>query len=279
MSGFRVFSFRILSVGLAMAALTTVSQAGKVIPAQKPVKDVAAVGLFELMDAKQVDVKLVHKNEAAGNLLIENKTDKPLNFEMPEAFVGVHVLNQGFFQSNGNGNNPFGNQSGQGNGQGQGGQTTGGGASGGNQTGSGIFSVPPGKIARVPVRSVCLEHGRPTPSSRMEYRIFPVERFSKEPALRELLTAVAAGKHSQKVAQAAAWHLASDKSWKQLAAMKFRRLGGLPDIPEFTQNQLAAAKKLAEKSQMLAEKRNKLKNGSPESESEAVVVRREVSAR
>lgn len=93
----------------------------------------------------------------------------------------------------------------------------------------------------------------------------------------ELLTAVADGKHSQKVAQAAAWHMASDKSWKQLAAMKFRRLGGLPDIPEFTQNQLAAAKKLAENSQMLAEKRDKSKNRS--SGSEAVVARREVSAR
>lgn len=185
------------------------------------------------------------------------------------------MLNQGFFPNNGN--NPFGNQSGQGSGQGQGGQTTGGGASNSGQTGTGIFSVPPGKVARVSVRSVCLEHGRPTPSSRMEYRIFPVERFSRNPALFELLTAVADGKHSQKVAQAAAWHMASDKSWKQLAAMKFRRLGGLPDIPEFTQNQLAAAKKLAENSQMLAEKRDKSKNRS--SGSEAVVARREVSAR
>lgn len=275
MSGFRVFSFRILSVGLMLTALASVSQAGKVIPAQKPVKDVPTVGLFELIEAEQVDVKLVHKNEASGNLLIENQSNKPLNFQMPEAFVGVHVLNQDFFQNNGNNSNPFGNQSSQG--SGQGGQTTGGGASNSGQSGGPVFSVPPGKVARVLVRSVCLEHGRPTPASRMEYRIFPVERFSKDPALFELLTGVADGKHSQKVAQAAAWHLASDKSWKQLTAMKFRRLGGLPDIPEFTQNQLAAAKKLAEKSQMLAEKRSKPKNGSPESET--VVARREVSAR
>lgn len=269
----RVLSFRMLSVGLVLAVFAGVSQAGKpAIPAQKAVEGLSVVALLEMIDEKQVDVTLVQKNEAAGNLLVENKSGKPLNVQMPEAFVGVHVLNQGLFDS-------FDNQSnqGQGNGQGQGGQTTGGGASNSGQSGGTIFSVPPGKIVRIPVKTVCLEHGRPTPASRMEYRIFPVERFSKDPALFELLTAVADGKHSQKVAQAAAWHMASDKSWKQLAAMKFRRLGGLPDVPEFTQNQLAAARKLAEKSQLLAEKRSSSKNGSPASE--AVVARREVSAR
>lgn len=276
----RVLRIRMLFAALVLANLATSSEAGKpAIPAQKAIDGLPVVPLFELMEAEQVDAKLVHKDEASGNLFVDNKFGKPINVQMPEAFVGVHVLNQGFFgQNNGNGNNPFGNQSGQGSGQSQGGQTTGGGgASNNSQNGPGIFSVPPGKVVRIPVKTVCLEHGRPTPASRMEYRIFPVERFSKNPALVELLTAVADGKHSQKVAQAAAWHMASEKSWKQLAAMKFRRLGGLPDIPEFTQNQLAAAKKLAENSQMLAEKRSKPKNGSPESE--AVVARREVSAR
>ena len=271
----RVLRFRMLFAGLVLAALATVSQAGKpTIPAQKAVEGMPAMPLFETMDAKQVDVKLVHKDEASGNLLIENKTEKPLNVQLPEAFVGVHVLNQGFFgQNNGNGNNPFGNQNGQGNGQGQGGQTTGGGASNNGQSGGPIFSVPPGKIVRIPVKTVCLEHGRPTPASRMEYRIFPVERFSRDPALFELLTTVADGKTPQKVAQAAAWHLASEKSWKQLAGMKFRRLGSLPDVPEFTPTQLAAAHQLVENSQLLAVHKSKPKDGSPVSET--VVSRRE----
>jgi hypothetical protein len=260
-----------LSVGLVLAAFATVSEAGKpAIPAQKPVKGLPAVGLFEIMAAKQVDVKLVHKNETAGNLFIESKSDQPINVQMPEAFVGVHVLNQSIFDN-------IQSSQGSGQSQGQGGQATGGG-SGSNSGSSGpVFSVPPGKIVRIPVRSVCLEHGHPTPSSRMEYRIFPVEKFSKDPALFELLTAVADGKHSQKVAQAAAWNLASDKSWKQLAAMKFRRLGGLPDRPEFTQNELGLARKLAEKSQALAEKKSKPESGSLAYES--VVARREVSTR
>ncbi len=261
-----------LAVGLLVTSLVTVSQAAKpAIPAQRVVDGLPAVPLFEIMEAKQVDVKLVQKDEAIGNLFVENTSGKPLNVQMPEAFVGVHVLNQGFFDSQ--------NQNSQGSGQGQsqGGQATGGGASNSGQSGGPIFSVPPGKVVRIPVKTVCLEHGRPTPSSRMEYRIFPVERFSRDPALFELLSTVANGQTPQKVAQAAAWHLASDKSWKQLSAMKFRRLGGLPDIPEFTQNQLAAARTLTETSQMLAEKKSQSKDDS--SATETVVARREVSAR
>lgn len=265
-----------LSAGLVLAGFAAVSQAGKpAIPAQKAVEGLPVVPLFELLKAEQVDAKLVHKDESSGNLFVENKFEKPINVQMPEAFVGVHVLNQGFFGNNGN--SGFGNQNGQGSGQGSGGQTTGGGASNSSQSGPGIFSVPPGKVVRVPVRTVCLEHGRPTPASRMEYRIFPVERFSKDPALFELLTTVANGRTSQKVAQAAAWHMASDKSWKQLAAMKFRRLGGLPDIPEFTQSQLASARKLTEKSQALAAKKSE--SDSSSSPVQAVVARREVPAR
>ncbi len=266
----RVLKIQMLFAGLVLAGLTTSSQAGKpAIPAQNAIDGLPVVPLFELLEAEQVDAKLVHKDEASGNLFVDNKFGKPINVQMPEAFVGVHVLNQGFFDNQ--------NQNSQGSGQSQGGQTTGGGASNNSQNGPGIFSVPPGKVVRIPVKTVCLEHGRPTPASRMEYRIFPVERFSRNPALFELLTAVADGKHSQKVAQAAAWHMASDKSWKQLTDMKFRRLGGLPDRREFTQNQLAAARKLAEKSQLLAEKKSKSRDDSPVTES--VVARREVSAR
>lgn len=262
----RQLNAHVLSAAIVLAAFASVSDAGKpVIPAQKPVKDLAAVPLFEAMDAKQVDVKLVHKDETAGNLLVQNATDQPLNLQLPEAFIGVHVLNQDPFQFD------LGNQNSQGNGQSQGGQVTGGGAN--NNTTNGFFSVPPGKIVRVPVRSVCLEHGRPTPSARMEYRIFPVARFSRDPALLQLLAAVASGRTPQKAAQAAAWHLASDKSWKQLADMKFRRLGGLPDRPHFRQSELSAARQLVAKSQALAEK-----NGGSR-QAETVVARREVGAR
>ena len=271
----RVLKFRMLFAGLMLASLVTSSDAGKpAIPAQKAIDGLPVVPLFELLKAEQIDARLVHKNESSGNLFVDNKFEKSINVQMPEAFVGVHVLNQGFFD-NQNQNNQ--NQNSQSGGQSQGGQTTGGGASNSSQNGPAIFSVPPGKVVRIPVKTVCLEHGRPTPASRMEYRIFKVERFSKVPALFELLTAVANEKHSQKVAQAAAWYMASDKSWKQLAAMRFRRSGGLPDRPEFTQSQLVSARKLAGNLQMLAEAKSRSKNSSPVAET--VVARREVLAR
>ncbi len=271
----RVLKFRMLFAGLMLASLVTSSDAGKpAIPAQKAIDGLPVVPLFELLKAEQIDARLVHKNESSGNLFVDNKFQKSINVQMPEAFVGVHVLNQGFFD-NQNQNNQ--NQNSQSGGQSQGGQTTGGGASNSSQNGPAIFSVPPGKVVRIPVKTVCLEHGRPTPASRMEYRIFKVERFSKDPALFELLTAVANEKHSQKVAQAAAWYMASDKSWKQLAAMRFRRSGGLPDRPEFTQSQLVSARKLAGNLQMLAEAKSRSKNSSPVAET--VVARREVLAR
>jgi len=271
----RVLKFRMLFAGLMLASLVTSSDAGKpAIPAQKAIDGLPVVPLFELLKAEQIDARLVHKNESSGNLFVDNKFEKSINVQMPEAFVGVHVLNQGFFD-NQNQNNQ--NQNSQSGGQSQGGQTTGGGASNSSQNGPAIFSVPPGKVVRIPVKTVCLEHGRPTPASRMEYRIFKVERFSKDPALFELLTAVANEKHSQKVAQAAAWYMASDKSWKQLAAMRFRRSGGLPDRPEFTQSQLVSARKLAENSQILAETKSRSKDSSPVAET--VVARREVLAR
>ena len=271
----RVLKFRMLFAGLMLASLVTSSDAGKpAIPAQKAIDGLPVVPLFELLKAEQIDARLVHKNESSGNLFVDNKFQKSINVQMPEAFVGVHVLNQGFFD-NQNQNNQ--NQNSQSGGQSQGGQTTGGGASNSSQNGPAIFSVPPGKVVRIPVKTVCLEHGRPTPASRMEYRIFKVERFSKDPALFELLTAVANEKHSQKVAQAAAWYMASDKSWKQLAAMRFRRSGGLPDRPEFTQSQLVLARKLAGNLQMLAEAKSRSKNSSPVAET--VVARREVLAR
>ena len=271
----RVLKFRMLFAGLMLASLVTSSDAGKpAIPAQKAIDGLPVVPLFELLKAEQIDARLVHKNESSGNLFVDNKFEKSINVQMPEAFVGVHVLNQGFFD-NQNQNNQ--NQNSQSGGQSLGGQTTGGGASNSSQNGPAIFSVPPGKVVRIPVKTVCLEHGRPTPASRMEYRIFKVERFSTDPALFELLTAVANEKHSQKFAQAAAWYMASDKSWKQLAAMRFRRSGGLPDRPEFTQSQLVSARKLTGNLQMLAEAKSRSKNSSPVAET--VVARREVLAR
>lgn len=244
---------------LAILMLAGTTQAAKKGAITKPKFDPNApvVGLFEGMKDGQFETKLLQKDSKSGNLLVENLTKETLTVQMPESFVGVHVLNQGFGGGGLGGGGAGGGQQGGGGGQttgGGGGGQQGGGLGGGGQAGGGggFFSIPPEKVVRIAVTSVCLEHGKPEPSARMEYHVFPVEHVSKDPVLKELLNLVASGRINRNVAQAAAWHIANGKSWRELAAMKFNRAGNLPDPPQFSyveltyaQNLVAAAKQRA----------------------------------
>jgi hypothetical protein len=51
---------------------------------------------------------------------------------------------------------------------------------------------------------------------------------------------------SQKVAQAATWHIASGLTWEQLAAEMIKHSGGDPDVPFFTSEELEAAQGIVE---------------------------------
>ena len=186
------------------------------------------VELFKAMEDEKIETKLISKSSLEGNLLIENKTDKPLTVKMPPSFVGVHVLPQ------------YGDDGGGGAGGGGGGaQTTGGGAGGGGlgggagggygaagSGGNGLFSVPAEKIVSLPYKSVCLEHGKAEPRPKMTYEIRPVDSFTEDPALTELLGMVASGRLEGRSAQAAAWHMANDMSWEELAAKTTRNFTG-----------------------------------------------------
>lgn len=230
---------RFLSLVLVAVAVTPLLAEKKSAPITRPVLDHTApvVPLFEGMEQRQFDVKLVHRDEKSGQLFVTNTTDSVLTVEMPEAFVGVQVLHQ--FQlppqgpASGQNQNSL-NQLGQALGAGQ---MTGGGTN--NQSSSlpnGFFSVPAGATVRLPVASVCLEYGRPTPSPRMEYRIVPVETVTSDPVLKGVLTQLAQGRISQKPAQAAAWNLANGKSRAELASMMARNTG-LP-VPLFSREDL-----------------------------------------
>ncbi|MDA1165668.1 MAG: hypothetical protein O3B13_21435 [Planctomycetota bacterium] len=253
------------SMILALAVLTVgTAQAAKKGAITKPKFDPSApvVELFKGMEEKKLDVKLLQKDSKSGNLLIENLTKEAITVELPESFVGVHVLNQGFGGGGGGGLGGGGQQGG-----GGGGQSAGGGAGGGQQgglgggqgggAGGGFFSIPPEKVVRLPVISVCLQHGKPEPSLRMEYHIFPVEHVSKDPVLKELLNLVASGRINENVAQAAAWHIANGMTWQELSAMKFRTAGNLPDKPHFSYAELSYAQNLvAAATQRAADKKD-----------------------
>ena len=241
------------------------------------------VGLFEGIDAGQFDVTVVPHDSKGGVVLIENKADAPLNVELPEAFAGKHVLKQfggglggqqgglGAGGLGGQGGGLGGQGGGQGIGGGLGGQggggfggQGGGGFGGQGGGGGGLFSIPPETVARVPYHSVCLEYGKPEPMPRMTYQLMPVEQYTQDPVLQELVGLIARNEIDEDIAQAAAWHLSDHMSWQKLASLSNARLGGLPPEPVFSRNQLGAAQSLVARATEVAREKAKER---PESDS------------
>ena len=263
-----LLALSVLTTGTAMAAKKKGAITKPKLDPNAPV-----VELFKGMEEEKFKTTLIFMNEKKGNLLIENLTDETLTVQMPESFVGIHAVNQ-FGLGGGLG----GGQQGGGQ-QGGGGQTQGGGAGGGGLGGGGLggggaggggagfFSIPPEKVVRLPVTSVCLEHGKPHPSPRMEYKLFPVSHVSKDPILKEVLNLVSTGKINQNAAQAAAWHLANNKSWRELARMVVKRPPPNPDVPMFNIVELQGAQRLVAAAKQRAEER---KNEKPEEPAEPV---------
>jgi hypothetical protein len=114
------------------------------------------------------------------------------------------------------------------------------------------FTVAAGQTLALRVPTVCLDHGRREPTPRMPYRLEPLAKVSEDPKLALVLAGLASGHLTQKVAQAAAWHLASGRTWEQLASEMIDRAGGDPDVPMFTSAELVAARKAVEIATRLA---------------------------
>lgn len=108
------------------------------------------------------------------------------------------------------------------------------------------FAVAPGQKLAIRVPTVCLEHGRREPTPRMPYRLEPLAKVSGDPRLDLVLGGLASGHLTQKVAQAAAWHIASGRTWEQLAAEVVDLAGGDRDPPLFTAAELVAAQQAVE---------------------------------
>ncbi|MDP1796560.1 MAG: hypothetical protein Q8K78_03725 [Planctomycetaceae bacterium] len=257
-------SVAIAATCLVLSGTSATWAAGKQT-AKRPLKKLTydpnaeEVDLFKGMESGQLKVKLIPQNSFGGNVLIENTTDKPLTVKFPAAMVGVpkHLaqFGGGGFGGGGQGGFGGGQQGGLGGGGGQ--QQTGGGIGGqqggfggGQQGGGGGFfgggaaSIPPEQIGSLPFNSVCLQHGKPDPTVKAEYTLVPVEKFSNDPVLKELLATVGTGKVDSQTAQAAAWHLTDKMSWDQLANKALQHTGGAPPTPYFTQAQLFGAQAL-----------------------------------
>jgi hypothetical protein len=207
--------------------------------------------LFEAEARQLVAVKYIPNDAKSAQIIITNRTRKPLTLRLPDAFAGVPVLaqlggmgmggggGQGGFAAGGIGGGAQATGGGMGGLGGQGMNGMGGGGFGG--AGGGAFSIPPEKTKVFRVPTVCLEYGKREPTARMPYKLGPAASFSSDPKLAWVLEQLGRGQLPQKVAQAAAWHLSSGLSWKKLAAEKIDHAGGVPDEPYFSPAELLAA--------------------------------------
>jgi hypothetical protein len=226
------------------------------------------VEMFAAMEKGDISVKLIPKDSTQCRVLIENKTDKPLNVKLPDAFAGVPALaqNLGGNRGGGGGGNHSSNRSGNsGNSQNQ---STGGGMGGmgGGGMGGGMFNVPPEKVGQLKVTTVCLEHGKREPNEKVPYEIKPLESFTAKGGVRELCESLGKDQLSQRAAQAAAWHLNNGMSWQELAAKQIHRAGGAR-YPYFTAEEIQAGMKIAAVAVQAAELREKDKPTTPTSSS------------
>jgi len=206
--------------------------------------------LFEAEEQQLVSLRYIPNDAKSAQIIVTNRTRRPLTLRLPVAFAGIPVLAQMGMGGNGMGGaNQGGFAAG---GIGGGPQTTGGGGLGGQgmngmggggmgMGGGGAFSIPPERSRTFRVPTVCLEYGKREPSSRIPYKLSRTETFSSDPKLAVVLESLGRGELSQKVAQAAAWHIANGLSWEKLAAEKIDHAGGIPDEPYFSQAELVAA--------------------------------------
>jgi hypothetical protein len=239
-----VFFWALCSPGLA-AEPTSTSSAAAAVTREVP-------DLVEAESRDLVSIRYIPNDSRSAQIIVTNKTRRPLTLQLPAAFAGVPVLAQmggmggmgGGGQAGGFGQGGIGGQSVGGGRGGMGGGGMGGmggGGMGGLGGGGGAFSIPPERTRVLRVTTVCLEHGKPEPSSRMPYKFVRIDAFSSDPKLDNVLQALGRGELSQKVAQAAAWNIANGMTWEQLAAEKIDHAGGNADEPFFSQAELVAA--------------------------------------
>ncbi len=209
------------------------------------------VGLFDGMHDGTIYVKVVPQNSNGGTIYIENPTNKPVTVDMPDAFVAVPVLRQ---FGGGGGAGGRGGAGGAGGGQAMGGGMGGMGGGMGGMGGGGMFSIPPEHTAKLPFHSVCLEHGKTDPDVTMNYTVIPVKQYSDNPDLSALLSMIGKTSIDPQVAQAAAWNLASNLSWQDLANKHSPEVG-FTDQLYFSSQALYQAQQLVVEARGLARER------------------------
>ena len=203
----------------------------------QPVEGFESTEMFQAMKDGNIEVLIKTIDEKKSNVIVTNKSDKPLAIEMPATFAAVPTVNAQF------------------GGGGLGGGGLGGGGQGGG--GGGVFNIPPGKVGKVSLTTVCLEHGKPNPTLKMDYTIAPLSTVTSDPSVAEICRMIAADEVAQPVAQASAWNITDKLSWqKMLVLNRLERMDGYFER-FFTPNQLAFAQRVVAVAAERAEERKK----------------------
>jgi hypothetical protein len=231
-----------------------------------------ALDVFDAIDQGAVDVKLIAKDTERGRLVLTNKTDKPVDVIIPDAFAGVPVVmhQMGGMGGGGMGGGGGGQQSvggGGGGGRGGGGRGGGGGGRGGGGRGGGRFNVPAEAVTRIDVPLVCLDHGLKDPSSSKPYEIRPIEDVVSDPAVIEVIEAYTTGELESGATQAAIWHLNSKVDWQELSAKLTGTARNLVREPWFSEEEIKTAMQAVGQAQQLtAGKKVEPRNWKPVSQ-------------
>jgi len=108
------------------------------------------------------------------------------------------------------------------------------------------------------VTTVCLQHGKPEPNSRVPYEIVPLSEFTNKKDVHEMCKMLGKNEIDQNTAQAVAWHLMDGLSWNTLASKpRVKHLNGTMEL-WFQPEELARAAQVVAEAQRRAGPQPKL---------------------
>lgn len=243
----------VLIMGWAIVESADGARKKSIITTLKVNSDAPQVDLFSGIKNQKLATRVYPKSAYDSSVFITNLTQQPLTVKVPPAISSVHVLAQvtqgnGFLQDlQDDSKSQIGKS------QSVGGNLT---PVGNNQKidFKGLFTIPPEKTVRLRLRSVCLEHGKPCPSSVKKYELRPIESEVKDKALVLILKKFDPRYDDLEMVQAIAWHLSSHMDWRELANQKKNiNIGG--GVPQFSAAQLQNARKIVELAQIEVNKK------------------------
>ncbi len=214
------------------------------------------VEMFAAMENGDIAVRLVPWNALLCRILVENKTDEPLNVELPKAFVGVPVSAQRPGEDH-----PISDRdSGSGDTQ-----NLGGGMGGYGSIGKeGVLDIHAKQVGQFNVSTVCLDHDKEGPLPGAAYEIKRADRVAVKLGVGEVCELLGNGKIDQQVAQGVAWHLNNKLGWEQLAAERIPSAHG-KSRPYFSQKEIEAGKVVAAQAVKTAKERRNPQPSYPSS--------------